>query len=348
MERFAVERDELKRAVKFASPGTTGGTSFFVTQHMFFTGKNLGTYNDRLLIYYPLRVPLRGSVDAKKFKTFIDRAVGENFVLSLVDGKLRISCGKSRVTLTLQAPDPQWPVYAREDDTIALSSQSAQPVPDDFIQGLNMCKTAIGKENSRDPWMSGIAVYDHKLVASDDYRLSCYQMHGPMDIGAAIPAASVKAVTSGGANPIRWLKRDGWLYLCYEDDSILGTRLVDSVPDAGVLDRTFGVEGTVIQIPEDFEERLKISEILSDELRRRKVVTIELSTSRLLCRSQIHGMGKVEAWCECDYTGEDVTFSLPPEQLLTIIKKVSTMKITARMCIVSNESFQQAIVLYSR
>lgn len=215
-----LNRKEFLNVLKRALPGVeTGNVILDGADTFIFDDGFVHSYNDNISVSIPLALtnksgePISGAIKAKDFFDLVNRYTGDTLKLIPKADVWIVKSKNATAELTLLESS----IITRIKN-IFPKKIKWEPVPDGFIEGLEVCSFSSNKAIC-----SGIFVSDNTMVSTDAIRLAFHKMSSPV--------AKPFWITDIAAQELRKLDNvknyyisDSWVHFITENKSIFSCK----------------------------------------------------------------------------------------------------------------------------
>jgi len=308
-----IDRLKLIKALETVKPGLASKEMIEQSTSFCFIKGNVVTYNDEISISCPLSgLDMEGAISAFELHAFISKVKLTEIDLEIKENELIIKAGKSKAALKLNV-DVVLPI-----EEIGVIKKWKK-LPDNFCSGLNFCMPVCSRNMSR-PLFTCVHVNGDSVEGSDSFRIAKYTLTSktetkPFLIPANVCSKVIKMFPSHIA------EGEGWVHFKTEDGAVLSCRIFEEkYPEVVEI---LHVKGTAITFPGNLLSILDKASIFSKRehiLDESITIIIESRMIKVISASET---GRFEEKERIAYTGEPITFSIPPYLLKDILKQTS-------------------------
>jgi len=334
-----VNRAQLLSALEIVRPGLASKALIEQSTSFAFLGDRVVTYNDEISISHPIEgLSLTGAIEADRFYALLSKVKADIIELEVADGEILLKMGREKAGITLIA-DVKLPLDA-------IGEQGKwHPIPKELSAAIHFCKFCCGKDMTK-PVLTCVHIRkDGKVEASDDHRISQYQVSKlPIDT-FLLPARTIPNVLP--ANITKIAAGKGWIHFGTDSGTVFSSRVYqDNYPDN--LDKFLAVEGIELKLPKTLPDLLEKAEIFSkgDFLLDQKAdITVE--KNKLKIRTEA-GSGWFEAEANIRYDSDPFTFTIHPLFLREIVQRTQTCILGKNIMKFEGENWQHVVALMAK
>lgn len=268
-------------------------------------------YDGRRFIGIPLPTGMECSVDGERLRRVL---------LGTEDPFLEISVGDTEVIVGADTIRAGLPVLSEVDALehareVLTTGFLWKKLPDGFGDGLQLCAFSASSDLTRNE-LTGVFVDQDRIVASDDYRLSCYSLQGLVEDSMLLPAVSVVGLHQLQLSEYGIV--DSWVYFRTVNGEIVGIlSLVGEYPDTSEF---WDVTGIRLVLPTGLDKVMGVVGDFSEglyELDKRVFITI--GGGVMTCRAE-SPTGWIEKPVKIRYDREEVSFWINPRFFSEVLK----------------------------
>ena len=260
-------------------------TAIEAFDYIMFNGQMAIAFNGTVGILTEIEVDEPFSVPMQEFGKVVRACRGEEVDVTVAEDQVHIKCGRLKAAIVTN--------YTPESDfgeVMSIGEVKFKPVPEDFIEALEMCARTSSNSVTMDV-LNSVFVNGNEVVGSDDARLTVYKLE--KKVGKFIlPYASVRDVVK--FQPVKMgTKNSGWVVFEDAEGNNMAVRTVaDDYPDYA---RLFDVETSEVKIPEKVADLILSASIFSEtgtDEEYSEAVFIRFKKTGVAVRSENH-MGKI-------------------------------------------------------
>jgi hypothetical protein len=268
-----IKKEHLLNSLEVARMGVAGSDHLEQLGHFIFGGEHLITFNNRILIYHPLKTDFQCSVRSEVFYKQLQKFDTEDLTIELKKARLVIK-GK-RESARLGAELAQDSELFEVIDFIRKEQLKVKyvTVPEKFVQAVEFCGHSASK-NAADGTLCCVCIDGDTIISNDNYRATRYVMDKDMTTEQVLLDARV-------ANEIKRFKMThfgigkNWLHFKNEAGVLLSARQIfGDYPD---LSESFSFRGQILYLPDETRDILDfVGVLVADEQEPEKVADIEV------------------------------------------------------------------------
>lgn len=300
---------------KKESPLLVGTDSFIFGDGYVYT-TNMG-----MAFSHPIDTDIECTVKAHETLKVLKKFKGEDLQFSLKKGALEATDGKSKLKMKLIDEDAQ----IRETiSSLGLDNLDWNPFPEDFLEGIRLCSFAMTRDGNRQPKIFGIAVEDRYVWATDESRISRFEMSGEMP-RIQIPFKAVLTIVKLTHPPTEYALDNGRIYLKSDSGVIFITAELDTdfpVDGLSEIIGSYDTEEDKYVFPEGLERSIELAEVMSAEDKELALpcITISRKGKHLIVKGEKE-CGSVEDKIEFsgDMFKDGLSITIPPEFLKIVL-----------------------------
>lgn len=333
-----ISKNTLLKAVLAVRPGVSNKGALLATRDFIFTGEEVITHNENFCITYPFKTNFQCSIKADEFYELVSLMGDENVSIECTDeGTLKISGSDSDVGLLVTK-------YESDPYIKALGVKEIKKwkkLPEDFVQGLSLCLFSASKDILSG--LSCISVNDNRILSTDNFRISSYEMESSIRTNFLITLPS--AIELIKYDVVQFYLTDSWAHFKTEEGITFSSRVMKTdFPD---VEQHLEVEGTTIHFPKELNDVLDFAKIVINDLNdiTEQKVSVHLKKGLIICKGE-GNIGWAERRMPFKYKGKDATFIINPTFLKQIIAKASDVTIGGNRAAFSFDKFRHVMLLF--
>lgn len=165
-----LNKNELLQAIQKIMPGTDQKSYIEGVDTITFKTEILSTYNDNISVSTFLKSDLQGTVKAQDLQKLLQKLGTEEIEIECQDEIWQITSGNTQAELKLR--ESKIDEYIEQ---LELPDQAFSQLPDNFIEGLKLCKIAGNND-----YLRGIFIEDKFMVSTDQVRINYYDLSAIM------------------------------------------------------------------------------------------------------------------------------------------------------------------------
>lgn len=247
-----INKKDLLNSLEVARMGVAGSDHLEQLGHFIFGGEHLITFNNRILIYHPLKTDFQCSVRSEVFYKQLQKFSTEDLTIELKKARLVIK-GKresARLGAELAKDSELFEIidFIREEQL----KVKYVTVPENFVKAVEFCAHSASK-NAADGTLCCIYINGSQLISTDNYRATRYDMDKDMSKEPVLLDARV-------ANEIKRFDMThfgigkNWLHFKNKAGVLLSARQIfGDYPD---ITESFHFKGERMQLPKDTDPNM--------------------------------------------------------------------------------------------
>ena len=336
-----VNREVLLKTLQAVKPGLSTKEVVEQSTSFVFKAGQVITFNDEVAVHAQVQEELNieGAVPAKELIGILSRFTGDEVAFKLQENELRLTCGKGRAGIRLEA-EITLPVH----DIITLP-EKWKKLPADFKAGLGACLASAATDMTY-PILTCLYLTNQHAEASDGNQIARYTwaVDCPgLKKGVLLPASAAKEITK--MNPKGFAITDEWAHFQSEAGVVLSCRLGSG--DFPELDGHLIVEAVgVLEFPAQVREILdRAGVFLSGMIERDNTVKITIDGKGLMTIEGEGDSGWYAETCRAKWSGEEVAFNLHPVYLQKILDTTNKAQVGEDRILFQTESFAHVVAL---
>jgi len=311
---MVLNRKKLLEILKKVKPGIADKDIVEAMTYLYFSGKEVVTYNDKISIKHPLETDFNLFIKADDMYKIVSLSKAEEFNLTEKENKLNIRSKNMNVNLTTIIDE-------EIVDRIGLIRKSLDKkkwikLPENFMECAKLCSFAASKTEAEST-LSSIYVNGKDCMAFNNDQFASAELKGTVK-EFFFKASQISNLSS--IEPIYYILTKAWIHFKNEDGCIFSIRRIDGdFPDLlDVLD----FEGQSVDLSTDILEGADIASIFTDSLE--PVVTIKISKGKCIVSVKSEGGGSQHR-SKITYEGPDIEFNLNPDFLKEMLAHSTTI-----------------------
>jgi len=335
----------LLDAVNSVLPGTTtkglvdGGNMIVILNG------ELIAYNDRISVSTFVDDPgldIECAINAVDFKNVIKGIKEDEIDLSMADNILSIVSEKTEAEIPVTSEVKNILAMIKNLD---IGSLNFEDLPTDFNDGLKLTMFNVSDDYADTNNLFCLCMDGAFLYASDDFRLSRYEMLKPVSFAPClIPKNNLQDLAAFQAVGVTTSL--GWIHFLDAKDSVFSCRTV--MAKYPITEKMFDsfVGHTSITLPKELKTTLEdITPLYDEVMASHKGIKLEIKDDFLYCEIE-----KEKVWVKkkLKLPGSDnpnVSFMLSSVFLTEILSWTEVVQVTDKQAIFETEAFKHVILL---
>jgi hypothetical protein len=330
-----INREKLLDCLNTVAPGlATKDAIEYSTSFIFKDGK-VYTFNDKLLVSYPIDIGIEGAVKATELLKLLAKIKTEEIDISKKDNQFLVKTKKIKATIKLSI-DPKLPFGEVEP-----KKNKWKNLPEDFNTALSFNLFSTAKLRAT-PILTYLHVCGDIVESTDNYRITTYKMSDSIADTLLISYDSVIELLKYVVT--KYQKNDNWIFFKDASGLVFSCRTIaDEYPN---ISQFIDVEGPKIKLPKNIIDLIERSQIFSNtDIENEKVrITIE---DGLFTISAKGDHGQIEEHAKIKYSGETSTILINPKFLKQIAERQTRMIIGESKLKFKTSKMQHVIMLIS-
>jgi len=317
--------------------GTTKSEYLEGMSHVFFSGTDIISYNDKISIQYPFKTDFSAFVEADKLHKLLSKLKTGTLNIEEIDDKLTISCKTTKVKLsTIEDNEVSNRISSVSE---SLKTAKWKKLPDDFSPNILLCSYTASKQES-DGTLTCVYVNGDVCVASDNNRISCATIGSEID-DMFIKATEIKNLVN--TNPISYFSAKSWLHFKNADGCIFSIRKVTGTfPD---FLQFFEFDGVEVTLPREIITGIDIASIFADVID--PIINLKIKNGVLFLSTKSDGKGAIHR-VKIDYSGKEISLNINPNFLKEMMSHASSITISEdKVKLETDSGFRMITALYS-
>jgi len=206
-------RKELLEIAQRLIPGTNEGSYLEGIETIVFKKNIIHSYNDNISISIIKETNLEGAVNAKDFYKLLQKLQAEEIEIVQQEKNWKIKSGSTEIILNLKED-----LITDYIDSIGIDNVKFMDLPDNFIEGLKLCKIP-----GNSSYLRGVFVQDNNMISSDEIRLSFYTLSKKMQT-FWIDDSFIFELLKINENIIKYGICENWVHFKTENDMIFSCK----------------------------------------------------------------------------------------------------------------------------
>lgn len=243
-----LNREEMIDILSRVLPGLAKKIAAQQSTSFVFRQGRIITYNDEICVSVKADWGFEGAVQADPLYKLLNRLKGDTVLTEVKEGQLRITCGRSRSGIKMDAEI----VLPLEEITMPTEDTVTVEIPKGFAEAVQMCLFTAGRNRTK-PIMTCINIDNDIIQSCDNHRITKITVPGMKIAAINIPADYMRALLA--YNPTTLLVTEAWAHFLNEKGTAFSCRLVEGeYPD--LMSVITEVEGPELRMPKGMEEIL--------------------------------------------------------------------------------------------
>lgn len=330
-----MKRIEVLEVLKKVKAGSTHSKVIEGMAYLFFSGKNVSTFNDVISIQYPFKTDFSLFVKADDIFNVLSKSSVDEIELKENKGKLNIKAKGINVNL-VSLNDNEVMERLSTISKAIKKIKEWKTLPDNFCNCISLCAFATDKDG--DKTISCVRVNGDIAIATDNERVAKAVIDGKVD-PMFIKASEINKLSA--MNPKKYAISKAWIHFKSADGCVFSIRRVNGdFPD---MLSVFEFKGTKVTIPKKALEGTEIASSLVDSISPAIKVTIQKGFMIISVKSE---SGSSTHKSKLKYSGKTIEFTLNPLFLKEMLAKSTTIDITEGKAKLETENFSLVTSLY--
>lgn len=204
-----MDRKEALRAMQTVINATDKTETVLIgTDSFIFLKDKICSFNDEMSFSFPMDTGIDCTIKAADTMRVIEKMKGNNITFSQKGDIIRITDGETSLKMKALEGDDEIRTRLSKID---FKESEWKSLPDDFIEGVKMGFFAAANDVTM-PEISGVMIENKYVWASDNIRISRYELDRSVKDKFAIPVSSVKILLRLEEPPIGFTKMGNWLH----------------------------------------------------------------------------------------------------------------------------------------
>lgn len=330
-----MKRTEVLEVLKKVKAGSVNSKVIEGMAYLFFSGKNISTFNDSISIQHPFKTDFSLFAKADDLFNILSKSSVEDIELKENKGKLNIKAKGINVNLVSLVDNE----ITERLETITKAIKKIKKwdtLPDNFCNCISLCSFATDKDG--DKTISCVRVYDDIVIATDNERVAKATLDNKVE-PMFIKASEISKLTA--MKPKKYATSKAWIHFKNDDGCIFSIRKVKGeFPD---MLSVFDFKGTKISIPSKVLEGTEIASALVDSVSPSIKVTIQKGHMIISVKSEY---GSITHKSKLKYKGKTIEFTINPLFLKEMLSHSTTIDITDGRAKLETDNFAMVTSLY--
>ena len=334
----------LLDAVNSVLPGTTNKGLVDGSNMIVIMKGELIAYNDRISVSTFVDgdgLDIECAINANDFKNVIKGIKEDEIDLSMADNILSIVSEKTEAEIPVTSEVKNILTMIKKLD---VGSLQFEDLPKDFHEGLQLTRFNVSDDYADVNNLYCLCIDGSFMYASDDYRLSRYEMLTPISFSCLIPKNDLQDLanfkTVGIATSL------GWVHFVNDSESVFSCRTVmGKYPITEKLFEQFVGTATIV-LPDELKTTLEdITPLYDEVMASHKGIKLEVKDDVLYCEIE-----KEKVWVKKkmnlpDSGNPNVSFMLSSVFLTEILNYTNLIQVTDKQAIFETKAFKHVILL---
>jgi DNA polymerase III sliding clamp (beta) subunit (PCNA family) len=332
-----IEKDKFQAVLYNVKPGIAKRPIVEALTNFHFTGKEVVTFNDQILIRYPFETDFVGSVKADDFWKTIEGIKTDEIEITRKDNTLYIKAGKTRAGFALAGE-------GIIDDFLAVVGETEnlpwKPITTELLNGMLLCMFSVSTDMTKGA-LNCVLVRGNKVISSDEVRISKYEAVDNTELDLLIPAQSILELVKF---PVRHVHQGtSWAYFKTNDGVTFCARIMGGTfPD---VESFLDIEGLTLTLPRELKGLVNsISYMSEGEIELDKTIQLKIEDNKILCKAE-KSLGWIEKELDFEFQHEPISTLINPYFFSQILDKATTMTISETAALFISGNFRHIISL---
>ncbi|RLC88859.1 MAG: hypothetical protein DRJ03_01065 [Chloroflexi bacterium] len=336
-----LKREKLLGILEDVKPALAKKEIIEESGNFIFDHNRIITYNDQICVIHPLKCDFVCSVPSEEFYNLIKKLTDEIVTLSMDGEWLTIKTKTTKAELAA----------AGETSILELVEQFPdfkpwKKIPDKLLQAIKWCAFSASR-NATLPYLTSVYISNKYVMATDELRISKYDLPAKMADDMMIPAEAAKQLLA--FKPIKYSVKDGWCFFQNEHKVVFCTRVIDGKYPARQYLNEFEFEGKKVLLPAKLSEALEVAEVLADgQIVEEKRIDIKLKDGQLFIKAEKQDIGKLAKVMKVKYNKRKaITMTINPIFLNEILTKTNKVVIGDDRALFKTGPFSHLVSLFT-
>jgi hypothetical protein len=311
-----LNREQFLNTLQYCAPGLAKKEISEQSRCFVFLDGNIFTYDDECAcrIPSPLGTSLESAVPNERLLVNLQKLPDETIDVTVKGGELVIK-GKNKETLLRmeQVVDTM-----RSALGSVQRSEDWHPLPESFGDAVGLVQQAAGFDDNKFS-LTCIHVTPNYIEACDYFKICRWSLQTGFTSDVLMRRSAIKNVTGMGA--IEFSETSNWVHFRNARGLVLSCRRYTDVSDYPNLDKNMQLAGEALSLPLSLGEVIdRAKDFLAPKGDNHDQIKVDLRPGML----RITGSDGRDLYREkkkVEYTGQPLSFMLPPDVLTEIVKK---------------------------
>lgn len=265
-------------------------TNIEAFDYLMFQGSIAVAFNGTVGIFMPFETLEPFSVPLAEFSKVVKACRDDEVDITVAEEQVHIKSGRLKASIVTN-------IMPEEEFNILIDVQRLKykPLPEGFIEGLEMCARTSSDSVTMDV-LNSVYVNKTEIVGSDDARVTVFTI--PKSAGRFIlPYSSIKDIARFA--PVKIGLTEGWAVFEDGDNNTMAVRTVNDEYPA--YNQLFEVETKRVKLPEAVSDLISSASVFSEtttEEEYSEAVFVRMRKDSVQVRSENH-MGKIINSVKC-------------------------------------------------
>jgi hypothetical protein len=266
-----MKKNELLTALKAVMVGVEKSNNTFGMDSLIFDNQWIRSFKDSISVSYPLDSNISIAVRGEELFKVLSKMDGEEIDLILQSEgkeppKLMLSNKSTHLKMNSLQPEQHKQILERVQ-SLQTDNLEWYFLPKSFMEGLGLCIFSAGTDSALDV-LAGVHFSGGVIVATDNYRISTYQMDEEVTNPFTIPTEAAQGFIKTNAEFTAISISPAWVHLTNKEGAIFSARLLSGeyplAKITGVFDMMkFEDSETSFILPDGIDKALDRAEILA-------------------------------------------------------------------------------------
>jgi len=309
-----IKREMLLSKLQQVSPGLAKREILEQSGSFIFKDGQILTFNDEILCVADYDCHLEGAVHAQQLLALLSKLPDEEIEIETAEGQFRVKGRGKRAGVAMNA-EILLPVDAVELPTAWQSLHS------DFGDGLEVVQGSSSKDDLHFN-ITCIHIEPDYVEACDGYQVTRYKIKTGFKSECLIKKESVHSIV--GHNFTELCEGEHWVHFRKPELRISCRRWIQEYPD---LSEMINCSGKPTTLPGGLADAVDKAEIFSTDASSEDLIHVAIKNNKLRLRGEgPHGW--YEEQKKIAYSGDPISFYIPPKLLMEITKRTNDCQIS--------------------
>lgn len=309
-----VNREKLLQQLEMVQPGLSAHELVEQGSCFIFGDGMVWTYNDEVLCQFPCSLKLKGAIHSKALLEVLRRRQEEELEVIQKNGELIFKYKRRETGLTMQ-------------NEILLDISSVEKpmrwhtLPEGFNEAIDMVQYCAGTDETT--CLVCVHIHPNWIEATDDVSACRYELKTGAKESILVRRDAIKHVPKLGMTEVS--QTESWLHFRNSQGLQMSCRKYkDDFPST---DDVFKVKGTKMTLPTGIKQVIDCAEIFTAEKENdNNMIMVDLRPGKMRLRG-IGSSGWHKDIKDIKYSGEELSFLIPPQLLLDLAGKYKECEI---------------------
>lgn len=339
-----VKTNEFKEVINNLLPAISKKDLVAQMSRIIFRDDIAGTFNDQIAISYPIDLGgIDCSVPAEDLAKILSGITEEEIHIEVTEGKMILSSISTSVEISIVSESKAVEEFYNSLD---LGSMDWKPLPDNFIEKLNLAKFSTSANTYDSQNLFCVAIEKDYIYSGDGYRCTKIKCPTGMTERVLIPQSSIASIVNF-TDIIDYAIASGWIHFATSEDTVISSRIVKGAyPNVTKILKNF-TGGEKIKIDKGLIPVLNnVDNLLAKDADFLRFAKISIKKGKTIITGKKEGL-TIKKTVKNDFDKDIVEFEISPSFLSNLLSLdiTNSFQIGDHLAFFKGKGFQHLVTL---